>query len=319
MVPGLSRGRMALWTGLVLTAGFFLARTLLRDLGRFDAEAARVDWRMLGWATAIALVYHAGMAAAWMGGLRALGERLSFARAMNITYLASLAVYVPGKIWVPAGRIWMSGRHGLHRARVGASLVLEGALNAAAAAAWAAGAAGLATGVLGPALSVPIVAAVALGLAGLCHPKILGLAVNGALRALRREPVELDLSFPALLGLMLSYLALWGLYGAGLWCVANAVADLPPAFAPRLLAFHCLAFVAGMAAPFAPAGLGVREGVLAALLAPTLTLPVAALVAVAARLWVAGTQLLAAAVGAALARALEPEGAGAPAPEAARG
>jgi hypothetical protein len=60
------------------------------------------------------------------------------------------------------------------------------------------------------------------------------------------------------------------LAGGGLYGVAWAAAGVPPAEAPFFIGVMALSWIAGFVAPGAPAGLGVREGVMAVLLTPTL-------------------------------------------------
>ena len=87
------------------------------------------------------------------------------------------------------------------------------------------------------------------------------------------------------------YLAAWAAYGASFWCFLRGVGleNLP---FWQVAAASCGAYLAGFLALFAPGGLGVREGVLAVLLAPFMGPGIPAAVAVLSRLWMTIVELL---------------------------
>ncbi|MCA9771704.1 MAG: hypothetical protein KC466_04800, partial [Myxococcales bacterium] len=188
------------------------------------------------------------------------------------------------------------------RARVLSSLILEVALVLLSGLLIAGVVLGLGSERLPSEVSAPLLSAGAVLLIVGCHPRVLSFGLNLGLRAFRREPVAIELGEARILALLVLYIGLWGLYGVALWLLANGVVPIDLAFAPRLLAYYCLSFVAGTFAVFAPAGLGVREGIFALCLAPTLTMPVALVVAVVARVGLSGMQIVAAGLGHGLAR-----------------
>ena len=62
-------------------------------------------------------------------------------------------------------------------------------------------------------------------------------------------------------------LVVWGMYGLAFWTTGCALFAIPASDIPRYIGVFALAWLAGLVAFFAPGGIGVREAVIAALLA----------------------------------------------------
>jgi hypothetical protein len=86
----------------------------------------------------------------------------------------------------------------------------------------------------------------------------------------------------------------WGIYATAFWLFYLSFGEwrtffqVGPAFAA--------AYVAGYIAVFAPAGAGIREGVLVVLLQPIMAREAAVVLAVIARLWTTAIELIPAAL-----------------------
>lgn len=97
---------------------------------------------------------------------------------------------------------------------------------------------------------------------------------------------------------LLRYASAWVLLGTGLWLTLGALGLAASAENWVVCIWaYALAGLAGMFALFAPAGLGVREGVLAIALGTALPPPAAALAALAARILILGAEALCAVLG----------------------
>jgi hypothetical protein len=90
------------------------------------------------------------------------------------------------------------------------------------------------------------------------------------------------------------YVLIWGIYATAFWLLylsfgeSRAFLQVGPAFAA--------AYVVGYIAIFAPAGAGIREGVLVVLLQPIMAREAAVVLAVIARLWTTLLELIPAAL-----------------------
>jgi hypothetical protein len=64
------------------------------------------------------------------------------------------------------------------------------------------------------------------------------------------------------MGVFVFYAATWLIMGISHWCLANALIPVPVASIPMLIVALALSWGIGILSIFAPAGLGIREGVL---------------------------------------------------------
>jgi len=128
------------------------------------------------------------------------------------------------------------------------------------------------------------------------HPAIFGRMFNGGLRLLKRPPLQIDLTYRQVLGFVGLYVGLWFLFGLAFFLFARSLTPLGRIRYLPVTGVYALAWVIGMVSVFAPAGIGVREGVLSVLLAQYLPEPTAIVVALLSRLWVTLAELVCALV-----------------------
>lgn len=200
----------------------------------------------------------AGLLPVWRTLLRACGHAIGVRAAARILYVGQLGKYLPGSVWTVGAQATMLRRHAVP-ARVGVGLgLLLVVAQLAGASAIAAGAGLLGAGVLA---ELPIVAAVLLVLVGVgLVPAVLRLVVRLATGATVRLPArDWAIVVSALLASWLAQtLAIVPFATGAGWSTATAA----------VAGGFAAAYVAGLVVILAPAGLGVREGVLAAVLTP---------------------------------------------------
>jgi len=120
--------------------------------------------------------------------------------------------------------------------------------------------------------------------------------VNSAFRVLKKQPVEIHISPLEMARLFGAFALQIALYMVGFAAVAIGVIDVPYSLLARLIGAFCLAWVGGFLALFAPAGIGVREGILITVIGGSLSPEHTALIVIAARLWAIAMDVLMAAV-----------------------
>jgi len=230
----------------------------------------------------------------WQRLLAAMGYPLSYGRAYRTWTLSELGRYLPGKVWLLLGRTYLAGRQGVAVRIVLTGMVFELALVSLAAIAFfplrAASAGGL-TGASGV-----WAAAVALALAALVHPRIVVPLINAGLRRVKRAPVAVTLSYRALLEMFALCVLMWISLSGGFALLAASLAPVGARDAVAVATSFPVAWIVGLLAFVAPGGLGVREGVLAALLSGLLPGGMAVVVALASRVWITAVELVCAAV-----------------------
>jgi uncharacterized membrane protein YbhN (UPF0104 family) len=213
----------------------------------------------------------AGVINAWSWGwlLRGLSTPLGRREVLGIFLVSQFAKYIPGNVAQHVGRIALARSHGLPYSTVVLSMIIETgfALGAGAVVAGASIVFGATAATGGAARAAWVIALIAFG--WLCGAILLRVLLPRPLvwkRLLRLEkPVMLDTS------LILGYLSLHVL--SYLFLGANLVLIVTGLMGPSEELFHVgLAGMAGWFAayfvPGAPAGLGVREAALTALLTP---------------------------------------------------
>jgi hypothetical protein len=234
--------------------------------------------------------------ACWRRWLAGLGHPLTYRDAFRVIHLANLAKYLPGVAWHFVGRVAMGARLGVPPEATAAAIGLEAVMHLATALLFGALAL-LAAGGLPGAPSGWIALAV-VGALLACHPRVVGAALALAARLLRRPPVVVDFGWGFLAGAAALYLLNWLVAGAAFAAFGRACAagPLEATQVAALAGGMPLAWALGALAVFAPAGLGVREAGLAAILAPAFPLAPAAWpvgVALASRLWFMAGEALA--------------------------
>jgi hypothetical protein len=211
--------------------------------------------------------------------------------AMRIYFLSNLAIYLPGGIWHLASRAHTTRGLGVSTARAVGSVVFETMLIV-----WS----GLAIGL--PSLAM-VVAIPAVMLAGgvvivlgavvpLFHPRLYASIIGriNRLSGCRRIMGEYRWRRTAA-GILLS-LALWAAWGLSAFCIVRSTApDASWGLLPHITSALALAAVIGFLAPWAPSGLGVREGVLFVLLEPVIPATTVVLIMLVLRMLGAGENL----------------------------
>lgn len=219
------------------------------------------------------------------------GPRLPPGVAIRLFMIANLGRYVPGKVWQIAGLAALArtrdvpGTTAAAAAILGQGIALASATFVGLGAVWS-----LADGA-GWRWAVP---------AGLAAGVVLGLLppVFDALADLwfrfAKTPRPTHLSPAHAFEWLIVGLASWIVYAMAFWMLVRGL-GLETALLPTASAFAA-AYVLGYVMVFAPAGIGVREGFLVALLSPQVGAAAAGAVAVIARLWTTLIEVLPAAV-----------------------
>ncbi|RYB95268.1 UPF0104 family protein [Nocardioides oleivorans] len=214
----------------------------------------------------------------WRSLLRWVGSQVGARDAAAVFFVGQLGKYVPGSVWSIAVQAQLGRRHGVPaRSSVAASslfllvhtatgLVVGGLLAAL-------GAVDLPSGLaaLGPWV------AVAVGAGSLAPPLLRRIAAR-----LAGPGVHASLGPAEVAGSVAVMALVWLAYGGSLLLLVPGDRAAPSLFAAA--AAFALAHAVGVLVVFAPAGVGAREAVLVALLAPFLGVPGAVAVALLSRL-----------------------------------
>ena len=291
-----------LQVGFTVVVTWFIFDRVGVDLARLGTLDS-AEWRprpALFLASCVVLVGgYLWSASMWGRIVRDLGgPRLPVWTTVRVFMVANLGRYVPGKVWQIAGLAYLARREGVQAsvatgaailgqgiALLGAVLVGMGVLLGANEFWGEIGLGGLVTGI---GAAVTIIAVVVI-------PRFFRHVVAFWFRLTRTDPLGDGLgSGNAGLRWLVLYVMNWGIYATAFWLLylsfgeSGTFLQVGPAFAA--------AYVAGYIAIFAPAGAGIREGVLVVLLQPIMAREAAVVLAIIARLWTIALEVIPAAL-----------------------
>jgi uncharacterized membrane protein YbhN (UPF0104 family) len=126
----------------------------------------------------------------------------------------------------------------------------------------------------------------------LLHPAVLGFLAGIVLRIFKRERVVVPLSFGRMLALSLYYLSLWLTQIFGFYLLMNSFYRVPVAHLTKIVFVYTSSWILGFIAPFAPGGLGVREGIMSLGLATILPPGLAIGISFLSRIWLTVFELI---------------------------
>jgi len=257
-----SQRRVRLGAQLLLLAALAFALLRLRSAW----TDAHVDLHTLGWkalagAVALAAAAVVATAAVWLVILLRLGSRPR-ARWVAIVLQTELAKYVPGSVWNYAGRAALTRFEGVGVRILALSITVELAATVVAGA---------------------VVAALIGGWWSFAAAAAAAAIAAAALRFVRSKRPERTRLASALRDGSAGHAFVWILAGLCFWTTAHALFGTPFREVDHYTGAFAVAALAGMVAFFAPAGLGVREALIVALLRSRLGTADALVLAAASR------------------------------------
>ena len=249
-----------------------------------------LHWYSIAGAVIAAMAGAGCMMLAWRRLLADLGSELPVPVAARVTFMAQLGKYVPGAVWSFAAHVELGHDYAVPRRRGAASVLVGLALAIAT---------GLVIAIASLPLASPAVARkylfflLAVPVIAVClAPPILHRLLNFVLKVIRQEPLEHPISWRGLAIALGWTVAGWAFLGLQVWLV---VADLANDGAHSVLislgAFSLACSLALLLVVF-PNGIGAREVILVAALAPVLPHGAAVAVALVERLVTTASDLV---------------------------
>jgi len=271
---------------------FFAATSLATQWTKVETRLPHIQfqWRWILLATALVLVTYGLLIEGWRRVLVAWDSHLPFSDAARIWFLSNLGKYVPGNIWSLTAMGVMAKRRGLSAiAAAGSSVIMQTV--------------SLATGTA----IVMVTGAKLLGKPLLVGASMLALVVL-LLAAPRFLPplarwmgglIGRDIAPPSVPATSIWTAAVagtfsWLFYGIAFQLFVRGLLGSASGELSSYIAVYTAAYILGFISPIAPAGLGVREFTLAAFMTQLglANEADAALVALAARLWLTIVELV---------------------------
>ena len=283
-------GAVLKWA-VVATLLALIVRVIATSWPDLNGSAISCNWIYLLLAVVLLCVHYLFCAALWHELTVANETAITRGEAIRAWFYSLLGKYVPGKIFLWAGRVLPYRRAGHGIKRVTACFILEMAFQILAA--CIIGLVALAYAPDSPLQDYrPAAWLLIVVLAGAIHPRVLQSLLNFALRLLRREPVTIEISVRQMLVLFLGYLANGLVLGASFLLFVKALYPVDADQFLYLTAAFLIAGFIGVLSVFAPGGLGVREGGLMLALCIIMPQSAAAVIVLATRVWTTVGELL---------------------------
>ena len=293
----IKRALPALKLAVPLVLAVFIGRMIYGNWQQVRAEPWRLDGAWLALSFAAASAWYLVRPLGWTCLIRGFGYDVPYWDIYRVYRKSELSRYVPGGIWQFAARIYLTRRHGVAAAPCLAATLLDMTLAALAAcvpAAWLAGSAStsLDEWQRTALLAFPVVACV------FVVPRVFNAWAEPLARLVKQPFQRLETRPAQMIAIWAMYCAMWTLLALAMACFARA---LLPGVVGQPFSYvagcYALAWVAALLTMVAPAGVGVREGILGLLLGQVLAAGSAMALAVAMRLWVVCMELAWLAVG----------------------
>ncbi|MEX2584315.1 MAG: lysylphosphatidylglycerol synthase domain-containing protein [Gemmatimonadota bacterium] len=287
--PG--RYRRLAGTLFAVAAFTFLAVFVARNLEQLRAHEWSIRPGLLGLSILLNIVGLAWGVRVWQLLLRRLDTSVRYLALARVWFVSGLGRYIPGKVWQFVGAAHLGRVAGLSPTIAVTSLAVHTGLFILGALVVAVYLVPSPVGDLGG-IAVDIVRWTGPLLLLLAHPALIGGCLNLVRRATSSAMAEWRAGWGYGVGLVLLSAIGWIVSGAALFLFILALTPLPLSGLTGVIGINALAFVAGYVVFIAPAGLGAKETALTALLAFYVPAPVAAVLAIAARLWTVAAELI---------------------------
>lgn len=266
---------------LLAVAGACCGYSLAVEWPGVRSALGSTPWYSVAGSVAAAMAGTGSMMLAWRALLADLGSPLPVAVTAQISFLSQLGKYVPGAIWSFAAHVELGHDHDVPRGRGAASVVTALAVTVAV---------GLAIAALGLPLASAeaahrylwVLAALPVILVCLCPP-VLGWLTDRALGVIRLQPLERRPTWRGLAVAVGWTVPGWLLLGLQAWLLLTGMTGQGADVLLIAVGGYALAYSAALALVVFPNGIGAREVILIAALAPVLDRPAALALAVLAR------------------------------------
>ncbi len=305
-----SRKRKPLWKSVLATAVKLLLAAVViyfagRQLVNNWAEVSQYHWTINPVLLILSIVFHlitfALFAKTWCVLIKAFNFRVPLKYGFKVAYIADLGRYIPGKIWPVFGMLYVLKQMNINKEVAFASwgmitilslppAFLAGFITVSFYPEMLSGTSSVGLGI-GPLVAVAGTLAASLVL--VFAPNRTMALYNWIVKMLRRPPVQFKLDKKIALQVYLLYFVCWICYGIAFYTFMHAIMDKPEIPVIAGVGSFVMAYLIGYLAFFSPGGLGARELVLTTVLSPFLG-PVAAGLAVTARVWNLITEFIAA-------------------------
>ena len=270
---------------LFIVSIIFIARYIHSNWSMLGNKDWDIQWRFVLFAIFGMWITFLLSALFWQGILATLGAEINYVQAWRTYYPPLLGKYIPGKVWAILGLAYFAVREGVSTeiAGVAAGLFQISALPGFSLAFlitvpfWS----------LAPSqLQIILALSAVLAIVIVSHPRILFPVLNFIFRTTQKPEIEVNAHPLQIYRLLVVFSTAVSLvYGIAFTVFVRSLTLPNLSDYPMIAGSFCLAILLGLISIFVPAGMGVREGVLLAILSRQLSPDLAILITIGSRLW----------------------------------
>ncbi len=276
---------------IVIIIFIFLGKNLIQTWHEIPFEQLRFSIGFIALSLIPVFVNFLYGAYLWQKILSNLGEKVLYKYSLAITGISILGKYLPGKVWYALGRVYFVKKLGVGEANGFLSMALETGLLLLSS---------LIVFLLSPliynfaamkhylffTIILTIIFIVAL------HPYFANKILKFISKLLKHPLGEFKYSFSSMLFLTLLYGLAWVIYGIGFFLLIRSFYPVNLGNLVDLIGAFAISWNLGFVALFAPAGLGIREGILTLLLSLYFPRPVAIIISLLSRIWITVAEVI---------------------------
>ena len=278
-------------TVIVIIILFFLARTLYFSWSEIAAAKIKPDMLFL-FISIVFLIssFLLGIGYSWFLTLRLFNKKITFWQAMRTSAFAQFGKYIPGKLWVYGGRIYLAKKYGVNETESFTALLIETIASTFSAVVVFVVSLISYENIFLP-FNVHLVFVVIPLSFIFMHPKVLIFiltVLSKLLKMMRLQKGDIThprLKFLQLVNIYSFYFLSWLVHTIGFYFITSAIYPIPFSKALGVMGCYAISWTIGFLVVLIPGGFGVREGLLTLLLQNFIPLPFATMMAFVGRLW----------------------------------
>lgn len=275
---------------VLAVALYFVGHYILLSWTTVKSSLNHINWGLLFIAWLFFLVYFLMRSIAWRLVLKILGINIGIIEATRVWFLSEFSRYIPGNIWSVLGRVHLSKEHGIAPAVTLASMLIEIIFLVGTALVFLTIFVMLWPYSYASSFRWLFIFAVPL-IVILLSPNLVTKTINWVLIKMKKTIISFQFNRLQLFIVFITFATSWAAYGVASLVVMNSITPVGSISIFWLISSFVVAWLVGYLSFITPMGLGVRESVIIAILAPFINIGLASLVAIFTRVWLIVSEL----------------------------
>ena len=279
---------------IALIFGFIL-KNLVENWRAVKHYSWQVNYFWLGSSFLLGFLAYLFLVFVWREVLKSSGRTPSLARVYKVWFFSNLGRYLPGKIWTFVSVVYLLEKEGVTAQRSLYTSILAQAMSVISGLILAAIFLGYRCYFklrLGWPMLVPACVLLFGFITLTIFPKTLVRTINLFLGIFKKQTIDFDLKREDLFRFLTLYALSWFLFGFAFLVFIKSITSLNWNLYLDLTAAFSGSMTLGFLALFAPGGIGVREGILSAILSIYFPLGISVMVSLLSRMWITLIELV---------------------------